>query len=78
MLKVLENLLLAWRRWAPIRPTAAERQEARKWPNGYLYRIDLRHDPNGRVPPEGIVGAWQVNAEGKIIGPFRRNENYRP
>jgi hypothetical protein len=40
MLKVLENLLRAWRRGVPVRPTVAERQEARKWPNGYIYRID--------------------------------------
>ncbi len=35
-------------------------------------------DPNGDVPPEAIIGAWQVNTRGKIYGDFRPNPNYRP
>ena len=62
----------------PVEPTVAERREAKKWPNGFLYRIDPACDPNGRVPPEGIQGAWPVDAHGSIVGEFRPNPNYRP
>jgi hypothetical protein len=33
-------------------------------------------DPNRRVPPEGIVGAWKIDAEGKIVGDFIPNPKY--
>jgi hypothetical protein len=54
--------------------------EARANPGGWVYEIDgdMVDDPNGDVPPEAIIGAWQVNARGKIYGDFRPNPNYRP
>ena len=54
--------------------------EARVNPGGWVYEIDgdMVDDPNGDVPPEAIIGAWQVNARGKIFGDFRPNPNYRP
>jgi hypothetical protein len=54
--------------------------EASANPGGWVYEIDgeMVDDPNGDVPPEAIIGAWQVNARGKIYGDFRPNPNYRP
>jgi len=41
------------------KPFPGEIKEARLHPNGCVYRISAKvGDPNGRVPPEAIVGAW--------------------
>ena len=61
----------------PETPTEAERAAALHQKGGYLYRIDPAYNPAGRVPPEGIQGAWKVAATGEIIGPFERNPKYR-
>ncbi|WP_073494937.1 hypothetical protein [Actinacidiphila paucisporea] len=54
--------------------------EAKANPGGWVYEIDgdMVDDPNGDVPSEAIIGAWQVNARGKISGAFQPNPNYRP
>jgi hypothetical protein len=57
-------------------PSKGEIAEARQWPNGWVYRISSHFDPNGRVPPEAIVGAWNVDADGRIVGDFIPNEKY--
>ncbi len=44
-------------------------------PGGWVYAIDPAYDPNGTVPPEGIVGAWEIGADGHPTGTFRRNPN---
>lgn len=59
-------------------PTAGEIDEARRWPNGWVYRISSAFDPEGRVPPEAIVGAWKVDGQGRIEGDFVPNEKYDP
>lgn len=59
-------------------PTTGEIEEARQFPNGYIYRISGHFDPNGRVPPEGIVGAWKVDEDGRIAGDFIPNQRYDP
>lgn len=61
-----------------MKPTIGEMAEAKKFPNGWVYRIHHSYDPNGRVPSEAIIGAWQVNEAGEIIGEFRENPNYNP
>jgi hypothetical protein len=43
--------------------------ESTKW--------DPRFDPKGRVPREGIMGAWTVDQQGQIVGEFQRNPRYR-
>jgi hypothetical protein len=43
-----------------------------------LYVIDPAYDPDGEVPPHGVVGAWWVNGQGRIGGEFQHNPNYRP
>ncbi|HEY7022697.1 MAG TPA: hypothetical protein VH349_16390 [Ktedonobacterales bacterium] len=52
--------------------------EAQRHPNGWVYKIDGRFGPDDYVPPECIVGAWKVDANGEITGEFIENPNYRP
>ncbi len=58
--------------------TPALRAGARRSPKTWLYVIDPAFDPDGEVPPHGVVGAWWVNGRGQISGEFRRNPGYRP
>lgn len=51
--------------------------EAKSNSGGWVYEIDQGYDPNGAIPPEAILGAWQVNERGDIVGDFRPNPNYR-
>jgi hypothetical protein len=58
-------------------PLPGEVAEAARNPNGWVYRIAASAgDPNGRVSPEAIVGAWKVDASGKIAGEFIANPKY--
>ena len=54
------------------------RAQARANPGGWLYAIAPGYDPDGAVPPEGIVGAWQIDDGGEIVGEFQHNPNHRP
>lgn len=53
---------------------------AKAHPGGWVYEIDgnLVDDPNGAVPPEAIIAAWQVDARGRLSGGYQANPNYRP
>jgi hypothetical protein len=64
----------------PVPPiTEAMRAEAARKPGQWLYVVDPAFDPDGAVPPYGVVGAWKVDERGEIIsGAFRPNEHYRP
>lgn len=57
-------------------PFPGEIEEARRTPNGWVYRIAGRFEEGEDVPPEAIVGAWKVDADGRIVGQFKRNVNY--
>ncbi|MFF8415105.1 hypothetical protein [Streptomyces omiyaensis] len=35
-------------------------------------------DPNGAVPPEDIVRAWEVGPDGVLTGHRMENPSYRP
>jgi hypothetical protein len=59
-------------------PYAGEIAEARRTPNGWVYRIEGHFSPNEAVPPEAIVGAWKVDGNGNISGDFVPNPSYRP
>lgn len=63
---------------APEQPFPGEVEEAKQHPNGWVYRIAGAFADDERVPPEAIVGAWKVDAEGRIIGDFVRNAKYDP
>ena len=59
-------------------PTDEARREAKENPGGWVYQIDCDHGPDVAVPGEAIVGAWQVDENGEIIGDFLPNPNYVP
>lgn len=61
-----------------MKPTPDLLEEAKRNPNGWVYKIDGHFRPNEHVPPEAIVGAWKVNAAGEIEGDFIPNPRYRP
>ncbi|MGQ0679493.1 MAG: hypothetical protein ACT4OM_07545 [Actinomycetota bacterium] len=45
-------------------------------PGGWVYAIDPAYDPRGRVPPEGVAGAWKIGNDGRPTGEFTPNPNY--
>ncbi len=59
-------------------PWPEEVDEAKRVPNGWVYRISGRFGRADHVPPEAIVGAWKVDAEGDIVGDFIENEKFDP
>ncbi|WP_371873688.1 type VII secretion system-associated protein [Streptomyces tubercidicus] len=64
---------------APAVPpvTEALRAQAAQQRGGYVYAIDPYFDPNGAVPPYGIIGGWSVDSFGQLDS-FTHNPNYRP
>jgi len=61
-----------------MQPLPGEVEEAKSHPNGWVYRIKGSFRPEEAVPREAIVGAWKVDAEGKIVGEFMPNPNHVP
>jgi len=61
-----------------LTPFPGEIAEAKRTPGGWVYRIAGNFGPQDRVPPEAIVGAWKVDADGNISGDFINNKNYDP
>jgi hypothetical protein len=57
-------------------PPKAAVEEAKQNPGGWVYEIDQKFDPNGAVPPEGVIGAWKVDDDGIISGDFIPNPRY--
>ena len=51
--------------------------EAKLHPNGWVYKIEGDFGADDEVPSEAIVGAWQVDANGVIVGEFMPNPNCR-
>ncbi len=64
---------------APAVPpvTQALRAQAAQQRGGYVYAIDPYFDPDGAVPPFGIIGGWSVDSSGRLVS-FTHNANYRP
>jgi hypothetical protein len=60
------------------KPLPGEIEEAKRFPNGWVYRIAGGFGAKDRVPPEAVVGAWRVDAQGKIVGDFIPNPRYDP
>lgn len=52
-------------------------QAARAHPGGFVYKIEGSFGPDDAVPPEAIVGVWEVDPSGKLTGKFLENPNYR-
>jgi hypothetical protein len=61
-----------------MKPMPGEIEEAKLHPNGWVYRIEGSFGLNDAIPPKAIVGAWKVDAEGKISGEFIPNAKYLP
>ncbi|MGP4963252.1 hypothetical protein [Psychrobacter celer] len=59
-----------------IKPTSGEIKEALNFPNGWVYCIHPNYTADGDVPPTAIIGAWKVDASGKIVGDFIHKPNY--
>lgn len=59
-------------------PLAGEIDAAKSNPNGWVYRIAGNFGPNESTPPEAIIGAWKVDAQGHIVGGFIANKSYDP
>jgi hypothetical protein len=59
-----------------LRVEATDLFEALK--NGIVHRIAGRFAAGKDIPPEAVVGAWQVNAQGTIVGKFDLNERRDP
>ena len=57
-------------------PSPGEVDEAKKFPNGWIYRIAGDFAPEQDIPPEAIIGAWEVDANGEITGEFMDNPIY--
>ena len=58
-------------------PAPAAIEEAKHFPNGWVYEIEGDYKPDDGVPPQAIRGAWKVNAEGEIVGDFIPNPNFQ-
>ena len=52
-------------------PLPEEIFEAKRTPGKWLYRIAGKFEPHEDVPAAAIVGAWQTNEDGEIIGSFQ-------
>jgi hypothetical protein len=60
-------------------PSERARAAARADPGAWVYELDPTvAEPHDDVPPHLIVGAWQSDARGEIVGDFRPNPDYRP
>jgi hypothetical protein len=61
-----------------VQPLPGEIEEAKKWPNGQIYRIKGNFKAEEAVPPQAIIGAWKVDGNGRIIEKFIPNPNFDP
>jgi hypothetical protein len=52
-------------------------EEAKNNPGGWVYEIRGSYGPDEHVPPHAVVGAWKVGEDGKIVGEFIPNPNFR-
>jgi hypothetical protein len=59
-------------------PSEEALQAAKQNPGGWVYQVEQEYATSQFVPPEAIVGAWQVDTKGNIFGEFIPNPNYKP
>ncbi len=57
-------------------PSKGAIKEASNFPNAWVYEIDSELVEGDFTPPHAVIGAWQVDSEGKIFGDFVPNPNY--
>lgn len=46
------------------------RQEAKRFPGGWVYVLKPEYKNQETVPLEGFIGAWKVDLSGNIVGSF--------
>ncbi|MGS2644627.1 type VII secretion system-associated protein [Streptosporangium sp. LJ11] len=63
---------------APPPLTGPMRAQARSTPGRWLYAVDPFFDPDGAVPPYGVIGAWRIDERGEVSEEFTPNPGYRP
>jgi len=61
----------------PQHPHPKAIEEAKLHPNGYVYQLDGDFRDDEFVPPDRIMGMWEVDESGEIVGDFIPNPNYR-
>lgn len=61
-----------------LQANEGEIEEAKKHPNGWVYRFDTAFSEDEAVPPEAIVGAWKVDGQGKLTGEWSQNKKFIP
>ena len=49
-------------------PNLEEINAAKLNPNGWVYRFSKKYTLADYIPPEDIVGAWNVDSNGNIVG----------
>lgn len=55
------------------------RERAKQNPDGWLYIVDPGYEGNeGDVPPEGVIGAFQIDSNGELLEEFHHNDQYEP
>jgi hypothetical protein len=59
-----------------LEPSEQAKKEALKHPNGYVYVLDKEYEKKDDVPSNAIPGAWKVDENRFITGPFIPNPNY--
>lgn len=59
-----------------LTPSPEEIDAAKLNPNGWIYKFSKKYSSKDYVPPEDIIGAWQVDSNGNIIGDFIRNSKF--
>ena len=57
-------------------PTPEAIAAAKLAPNSFLYAIEGNYGPGDTFPPHAVKGAWQVDADGNIVGAFITNPNF--
>jgi hypothetical protein len=55
---------------------AAMVAEAARHPDGWVYEIEGRFDPDEAVPTAAIKGALEVGADGRLTGEYEPNPNF--
>ena len=75
----IENQKNFYDQWlSSLEPTSKEIEEASKHPNGWVYRIDGNFSDDQQIPPTAIIGAWEVDSNGKLTNKFDTNKKYEP
>jgi hypothetical protein len=78
-LATIDEQRIFQKKWkGSLKPTQGEINEAKKHPNGWVYRIDGDFSDEDDIPPEAIIGAWEVNSKGDLTGIWKGNKNFIP